>query len=87
MEISKSRFTPNVTGDEIILLKDEKVIYRALYGSIIDAVIDSKRGTHTEYPNLLGYEAICMDDQKRYFIDAKRIIWWEGKVTNYSTKK
>jgi len=79
MEIYKSRFTPDATGDEIKLMKGEKVKYRLLNNSIIDAIIDSEIGIHAKHQNLVGYAAICMDDKKRYFLDAKRIIWWEGK--------
>ena len=79
MQIFKSRFTPNVTGDEISLSKGEKVKYQLKNGDVIDAIIDSERMEHAACQNL-GYEAITLDDNERNFIDGKRIIWWEGKM-------
>ena len=81
MQIFSSRFTPNVTGDEISLNKGEKVKYQLLNGNVIDAIIDSERMSHNACHNL-GYEAITLDDNERYFIDGKRIIWWEGKTNS-----
>jgi len=81
MQIFSSRFTPNVTGDEISLNKGEKVKYQLLNGNIIDAIIDSERMSHNACPNL-GYEAITLDDNERNFIDGKRIVWWEGKMNS-----
>jgi hypothetical protein len=79
MQIFKSRFTPNATGDEISLDKGEKVKYQLMNGIVIDAVIDSERMTH-ELCDTYGYEAITLDDNQRNFIDGKRIIWWNGKM-------
>ncbi len=81
MQIFKSRFTPNATGDEISLSKGEKVKYQLKNGNVIDAIIDSERMRHDACPNL-GYEAITLDDNERNFIDGKRIIWWEGKMNS-----
>lgn len=79
MQIFKSRFTPNATGDEIPLSKGEKVKYQLKNGDVIDAIIDSERMSHAACQNL-GYEAITLDDNERNFIDGKRIIWWDGKM-------
>lgn len=79
MQVFKSRFTPNATGDEISLSKGEKVKYQLRNGNIIDAIIDSERMTHQQCETY-GYEAITLDDNQRNFIDAKRIVWWEGKM-------
>lgn len=78
MQIFKSRFTPNATGDEVALSKGEKVKYQLKDGNIIHVVIDSDRMIHDACHNL-GYEAITLDDNERIFIDGKRIIWWDGR--------
>ena len=79
MQIFKSRFTPNATGDEILLSKGEKVKYKLKNGDVIDAIIDSERMSHSACQNL-GYEAITLDNNERNFLDGKRIIWWDGKM-------
>jgi hypothetical protein len=79
MQIFSSRFTPNATGDEISLSKGEKVKYQLKDGSLIEAIIDSERMSHSACENL-GYEAITLDDNQRTFIDSKRIVCWEGKM-------
>ena len=81
MQIFKSRFTPNATGDEISLEKGEEVQYQLLNGNSIDAIIDSERMSHEQCPNL-GYEAITLDNNQRTFIDGKRIVWWKGKMNS-----
>lgn len=80
MQIYKSRFTPNVTGDEISLEIGEIVKYQ-LKDKIIDIKINSERMCHDKCKNL-GYEAIFLDDNQRYFADGKRIIWWKGKTNS-----
>ena len=79
MQIFSSRFTPNVTGDEISLAKGEIVKYQLMSGNIIYAIIDSERMTHKQCETY-GYEAIRLDDNQRVFIDGKRIVWWAGKM-------
>lgn len=78
MQIFKSRFTPNATGDEVPLNIGEIVDYETQDGKTIKVTIDSERMSHKDCPNL-GYEAIFSDDTQKYFIDGKKIIWWEGK--------
>lgn len=80
MQIYKSRFTPNATGDEIKLEIGEQVLYKNYKGIIKNVVIKSGRMQHDECLNL-GYEALFLDDNKMYFIDGKRIVWWDGKTT------
>jgi hypothetical protein len=79
MQIFKSRYTINATGDEISLNIGEKVKYRLLNGNVVNAIIDSERMCHDICPNL-GYEAII--DHKRGFLDGKRIVWWKGKIVS-----
>ena len=71
VQVFKSRFTPNVTADEVCLNRGEKVNYELLDGTVIDATVDSERMSHPETPNL-GYELIAIDGI-RFFGDGKRI--------------
>lgn len=80
-----SRFTPNATGDQVGLSIGEIVKYRLLNGDIIDAVIDSNI-MHNKSCQNLGYESITLDDNERYFIDGKRIVWWDGKCGTVNKK-
>lgn len=79
MQVFLSRFTPNATGDEVDLNKGERVKYQLFNGNIIDAIIHSELERHNTCPNL-GYEAVTLDDNEIYFLDGKRIVWWEGKI-------
>lgn len=81
MKIYKSRFTPNVSAEDIDLKKGEKVKYQLLDGNVIDAIIVSGVMSHVRCPDL-GYEAITLDDNQKHFINGKRIVWWEGKTNS-----
>lgn len=76
----KSRFTPNATGDEVDLRIGEIVSYDR-QGAIIQVQIDSERKTHAQCENL-GYEAIWMEENRRIFIDGKKITQWKGKMNS-----
>lgn len=79
VQVYSSRYTPNVTGDEVHFEIGEIVQYKLVSGNVLDIRIDSERMKHAGCPNL-GYEAIFSDDGNRYFADGKRIIDWKGKV-------
>lgn len=80
MQLFKSKFTPNATGDEVAFNIGEIVHYNRK-GQIIVVQIDSDRMSHIQCENL-GYEAIWIKEDRRIFIDGKKIVWWEGKVNS-----
>lgn len=81
MQIFSSRHTVGATGDQVKLRIGEHVTYRLKNGTIVEAIIDSERMSHSECPNL-GYEAYVTENGKktRNFIDGKRIHFFLGKA-------
>ena len=75
MKLFLSRFTVGATALEICLDIGEKVKYQTKNNGIIDVIIDSEIMKHKS--GVLGYEA--MEGEKRFFIDGKKIVWWDGK--------
>lgn len=79
IQVYKSKFTPGATGDQIHFRIGEIVKYQLRNGDIIDIKIDSERMSHDNC-DVLGYEAIFLDDNQKYFARGDKIIGWEGKV-------
>lgn len=80
IELYRSRFTPGVSAGDILLEVGELIDYELLNGTVIQAKITSKRMTHAKCEPHLGYEAIDLRDQKRFFADGRRIVNWDGRV-------
>lgn len=78
VEIFKSRFTPGVIASKIRLEIGETVKYKLQDGTVIDAIIKSKKMTHRQCPSF-GYEALMLDNNTVGFIDVSRIVSWDGK--------
>lgn len=81
MQVFKSRRTPGVTGDEILLRQGEKVaIYRGQGKGMLSVIIQSERMSHDKCVNL-GYEVEAVEGHRRFFADGKSIVSWDGKIS------
>lgn len=80
MQVFKSRFTPNATGDEVKLEKGEMVECITPDKKLISIIIQSAQMSHPECANL-GYEVMRLDNRHRFFADGKLITNWAGKST------
>jgi hypothetical protein len=79
--ICKSRFSKGAKASEIDLGPGDKVKYKLLDGTIIDATIKSTRMTHAQCKGPFGFEAITHNNNELNFIDVSRIVSWAGKDT------
>ena len=78
VKVFVSRYTPNLeNGENVQFEKGEVVDYRMRNGQEFKITIDSDLMQQGGYR---GYEAIFPDDGQRYFVPARGIFNWEGKV-------